>query len=110
MRGDTITQYTEAIEKGELPVNRALKTSQEERMIREFLLQMKLGHVAASYFKIKFSVNLIERYAEQLKELAEEGFLEYDDENIRLHRRGLLCVDNLLFKFFLPEHVTSRIV
>jgi coproporphyrinogen III oxidase-like Fe-S oxidoreductase len=53
---------------------------------------------------------LIERYAEQLKELAEEGFLEYDDENIRLHRRGLLCVDNLLFKFFLPEHVTSRIV
>jgi oxygen-independent coproporphyrinogen-3 oxidase len=105
-----ITQYTEAIEKGELPVNRALKTSQEERMIREFLLQMKLGHVAVSYFKIKFSVNLIERYAEQLKELAEEGFLEYDDENIRLHRRGLLCVDNLLFKFFLPEHVTSRIV
>jgi len=105
-----ITQYTEAVEKGELPVDRAFKTSQEERMIREFLLQMKLGHVAVSYFKIKFSVNLIERYAEQLKELAEEGFLEYDSENIRLHRRGLLCVDNLLFKFFLPEHVTSRIV
>jgi hypothetical protein len=27
-----------------------------------------------------------------------------------LHRRGLLCVDNLLFKFFLPKHVTSHLV
>ena len=79
-------------------------------MIREFLLQMKLGQVAIDYFKGKFSVDLIARYADQLKELAEEGFLEYDNESIRLHRRGLLCVDNLLFKFFLPEHVTSRIV
>lgn len=105
-----ITQYAEAIEKGELPVHRALKTNVEERMIREFLLQMKLGHVSIDYFRTKFGVDLSERYANELKELAEEGLLEYDSENIRLHRRGLLCVDNLLFKFFLPKHVTSRLV
>ena len=75
-----------------------------------FLLQMKLGHVAIDYFRTKFDVDLSKRYANELKELAEEGLLEYDSENIRWHRRGLLCVDNLLFKFFLPKHVTSRLV
>ncbi len=105
-----ISQYTDAIDKEQLPVHRALKTSSEERMIREFLLQMKLGMVSIDYFRQKFDVDLLSRYAGELAELTEEGFLEYDSERIRLHRRGLLCVDNLLFKFFLPEHVTSRIV
>jgi len=105
-----INKYTEAINNGQLPIDRAWKTTAEERMIREFLLQMKLGHVALDYFKVKFSVDLAKRYAEQLKELAEDGFLEYDSKEIRLARRGLLCVDNLLFKFFLPQHVTDRIV
>lgn len=105
-----INQYMDAIASGNLPIHRALKINDEERMIREFLLQMKLGKVSIEYFQTKFSIDLIDRYQEPLRELAEEGFLEYDRESIRLHRRGLLCVDNLLFKFFLPQHVTDRIV
>ena len=62
------------------------------------------------YFKDKFGVDLIDRYGEELRELEDEGLLKFDDIAITLERRGLLCVDNLLFKFFLPEHVTSRIV
>jgi len=105
-----IGQYTEAIERGELPIHRALKTSAEERIIREFLLQMKLGKVEVGYFKDKFGVDLIDRYSNELRELEGEGLLKHDDQAITLERRGLLCVDNLLFKFFLPQHVTSRIV
>ncbi len=105
-----IYKYIDTVDNGGLPIHRALKINDEERMIREFLLQMKLGKVSFEYFATKFSINLAERYAEQLKELAEEELLEYDDAGIRLTRRGLLCVDNLLFKFFLPQHVTDRIV
>ncbi|MCH2614942.1 MAG: hypothetical protein MKZ70_09675, partial [Opitutales bacterium] len=105
-----IGQYTEAIERGELPIHRALKTSPDAQLIREFLLQMKLGKVEVGYFKDKFGVDLVDRYGEELGELEDEGLLKFDDSSIVLERRGLLCVDNLLFKFFLPEHVTSRIV
>ncbi|OUW18901.1 MAG: coproporphyrinogen III oxidase [Opitutales bacterium TMED158] len=105
-----ITQYTDAIAKGDLPIHRAHRTTSDERMIREFLLQMKLGRVSAQYFKDKFGVDLIVRYGPQLEALKGEELLDYDAEGITLRRRGLLCVDNLLFKFFLPEHVTSRIV
>ena len=36
-------QYIEAVERGELPISRAMATTPEERMIRELILQLKLG-------------------------------------------------------------------
>ena len=75
-----IGQYTEAIERGELPIHRALKTSADERMIREFLLQMKLGKVEVGYFKDKFGVDLVDRYGE-VGELEDEGLLKFDDSD-----------------------------
>ena len=104
-----IGQYTEAIERGELPIHRALKTSADERMIREFLLQMKLGKVEVGYFKDKFGVDLVDRCGEELGELEDEGLLKFDDTLIVLERRGLLCVDNLLSSSSCPN-TTSRIV
>src|SRR5258707_537575 len=50
------SQYLEAIQRGELPISRAMKTTEEERMIREFILQMKLGRVSQRYFQEKFGV------------------------------------------------------
>ena len=47
-----IGHYNEAIERGDLPIHRALKTSADERMIREFLLQMKLGRWKSAISKI----------------------------------------------------------
>ena len=105
-----IDDYTKAIEAGELPVKRALKTTAEERMIREFILQMKLGRAEVPYFEEKFGVNVAEKFAEPLKHLHEEGWLERDEKSITLTRDGLLCVDNLLHDFFLPQHHTDRIV
>ena len=105
-----IDDYTVAIDAGEMPIKRAFKTNEEERMIREFILQMKLGHVEAGYFEQKFGVNILERFASQLDELTEEGLLDVMDGSIVLNRDGLLCVDNLLHDFFLEQHKTDRIV
>ncbi len=105
-----IDPYLEKVVAGELPIKRAFRTSEEERMIREFILQMKLGHVKLDYFTEKFGVNMEERFAEQLSGLTEEGLLEVQNGEVLLNRDGLLCVDNLLHDFFLQEHRTSKIV
>src|SRR5579872_1627323 len=46
--------YVTMIDSGELPIYRAYKPNAEERLIREFILQLKLGHVSRAYFRKKF--------------------------------------------------------
>ena len=77
-------------------------------MIREFILQMKLGHVHSEYFQRKFGVDLRRRFAAPLNHLEELGFLRFDAESLRLNRAGLLQVDRLLHEFFLPQHRSVR--
>lgn len=105
-----IEPYIEAISAGELPVKRAFRTTEEERMIREFILQMKLGHVDLNYFAEKFGANLQERFEDQFSGLADEGLLHLEAGEVKLTRDGLLCVDNLLHGFFLQQHRDSKIV
>jgi oxygen-independent coproporphyrinogen-3 oxidase len=102
--------YMAAINAGELPLKRAFRTSPEERMIREFILQMKLGHVRLGYFREKFGVDIAQRFARQLDHLGTEGFLTVTDTDVLLSRDGLLCVDTLLHEFFLQQHRTTQIV
>ena len=96
--------YIEKVTQGILPVWRALTPNQEERMIREFILQMKLGHVDSGYFQQKFGVDVQRRFDTPLKQLEEQGLLKLDADTLRLSRDGLLRVDSLLHQFFLTEH------
>lgn len=100
--------YIEKVSQGILPVARALTPNQEERMIREFILQMKLGHVHSGYFQQKFGVDVQRRFDTPLKQLEEQGLLKLDADNLRLSRDGLLRVDSLLHQFFLTEHRAAR--
>ncbi len=100
--------YIDSIHQGNLPIYRALTPTDEECMIREFILQMKLGHVHVEYFQKKFGVDVRQQFAAPLGDLKEEGFLRMDAGNLRLNRDGLLQVDRLLHAFFLPQHRTAR--
>ena len=73
-------------------------------MIRQFILQMKLGRVRKDYFLEKFGVDIHERFAAQLEQLQNEGFLELTADGLQYSREGLLRVDRLLHRFFLPQH------
>jgi oxygen-independent coproporphyrinogen-3 oxidase len=46
--------YIERVRRGGFPIHRALTPSADERFIREFILQLKLGTVSAGYFTNKF--------------------------------------------------------
>ena len=44
---DTWETYSAAVRRGEVPLSRAYRPTDEERLIREFILQLKLGSIAA---------------------------------------------------------------
>ena len=100
--------YTEAVRAGRLPIGRALETTAEERLIRELILQLKLGRVSPSYFVEKFGVNIMERFDAQLSELRRRGLLTDQGGWLVLNREALLKIDVILHAFFLPQHQNAR--
>ncbi len=102
------TQYVEAIHRGELPISRAMTTTEEERMIRELILQMKLGRVSQSYFVEKFGVKVGERFRPEWDDLKRCGLISEQGDWLVLTREALLKVDTLLHAFFLPQHRGAR--
>ncbi len=106
---DTWETYGAALERGELPLGRAYRPTDEERMIREFVLQMKKGSVRPAYFAGKYGVDVLDRFKAPLASLEAPGYLAArDPERIALTREGLLRVDVLLHRFFKPEHTGIR--
>ncbi len=106
---DTWEAYCAAIGRDEIPLSRAYRPTREERMIRELVLQLKLGKVRPAYFKDKYEVNILQRFRDQLASLAADGSLaEASEDIVSLSRHGLLRVDLLLPRFFLPQHAGIR--
>ena len=100
--------YLDAVQAGQLPVHRALAPTADERLIREFILLLKLGRVDTAYFVKKFGIDPRQRFSSQLEALQLSGFLTQSNGIIEIHRAGLLQIDQLLHEFFLPEHRTGR--
>jgi oxygen-independent coproporphyrinogen-3 oxidase len=100
--------YTARVREGKFPIWRALIPSAEERFIREFILQLKLGHVSRSYFSKKFGSDPVSHFAAPIQRLKDWGFMTVEGDAILLNREGLLQVDRLLHEFFLPQHRSNR--
>ena len=102
------TPYLESIEAGKLPVYRTLVLSNEERLIREFILLIKLGTLDFSYFDAKYGIDTKTRFADQLKHLTDVGLASIDGDTLTLTREAMLRIDSLLPAFYLPQHVNAR--
>ncbi len=100
--------YLAALREGRLPIYRALTPTAEERLIREIVLQFKLGRISRAYFQQKFGVDILARFAEPIATLKSWGTLLIEGDVLRLTRGGLLQVDRLVHEFFLPDHRTAR--
>jgi oxygen-independent coproporphyrinogen-3 oxidase len=106
---DTWETYSAAIERGEIPLSRAYRPTDEERLIRELVLQLKRGAIRPAYFREKYSTDILTRFHRQFASLSDEGYLEEANENvISLTRAGLLRIDSLLPRFFLDRHTGIR--
>lgn len=106
---DTWPKYQAAIEAGEIPLGRAYQPSDEERLIREFVLQLKRGSNSPMYFATKYGVDVLSRFAGAINSLRDDGYIaEASADRIALTREALMRVDVLLPRFFLPEHAGIR--
>ena len=103
-----IDPYIDRVQSGNLPVFRALTPSGEEKLIREAVLQFKLGSLDLQYFRDKFGVDLREQFPAALDYIRSTGNLTEDDNFLRLNIEGLLQVDRYVHEFFLPQHRDSR--
>jgi oxygen-independent coproporphyrinogen-3 oxidase len=105
---DGFGPYLQSVEAGRLPINRALTPSPREQLIREMILQLKLGRVSTEYFRRKFGADILTEFAKPLKALSEAGLFTIHEDEICVTRGGLLQIDRLLHEFFLPEHRGAR--
>jgi oxygen-independent coproporphyrinogen-3 oxidase len=104
----TLEKYEAAVESGGIPVKRAYPLSTEDRVTREFILQLKLGEVLAAPFRDRYGVDLLRTFEKPLHKLESEGFLTLDPDGVRLTRAGLLRVDRLLPLFYDPQYLDVR--
>ena len=106
---DTWESYSDAILRGELPLGRAYRPTPEERMRRELVLQLKKGRLDPAYFTGKYHADIVRQFHDQWTALRAEGYLaEATPEAVTLTRDGLMRVDSLLPRFFLPQHTNIR--
>ena len=103
--------YARTIAEGRLPIYRAAALSREERIVREFVLQLKWGRVDGAAFRRRFDVDLWHTFAKPLQALAADGLVadrDATDADVVLTRTGLLRVDELIPQFYLREHLDAR--
>ena len=107
---DTWENYSAAIERGEIPLGRAYRPTAEERMIREFVLQLKRGSVRPALLRGQVRrrrARSLPRSAGVARS-APATWPRPATIRIALTRDALLRVDVLLPRFFLPQHTGIR--
>lgn len=102
--------YLGKLEADKLPIYRALKPTETEKLTREMILQLKLGKISPSYFHNKFNTDILSQYADAYSKLQNDGMLivNAESDEIRLTQRGLLRVDSLLPAFYAHEYQNTR--
>lgn len=100
---DQWEDYVGTVQRGELPLSRALPVTRKQGLIRELVLQLKLGSIDTDYFQRKFGTDVTTEFAEPIGSVVRDGYGEIVDGTLKLNRAGLLRVDALLPRFFEPQ-------
>lgn len=96
--------YVDRVRSGALPAARAYGLDEEDRLIREFVLQLKLGAVSAKHFHEKFGADILARFADTLAACSQRGWLTFDADGVTLTRDGLVRVDRMIPAFYAQRH------
>ena len=87
---------------GENPV------SHDEQLVRELILQLKLGRITGEYFRRKFDVDIFETFRPVFDRLEKRRMVRRARGAVELSRAGLLQGDRLLPEFYASQYQNSR--
>jgi oxygen-independent coproporphyrinogen-3 oxidase len=112
---DSFGPYCDQLAQGRLPLGRGLRPSAEERLIREFVLQMKLGVLHKTYFEEKYDVDemMLRAGSEALEAGQNLGYrIEpifglTEAETRDADRLVELLLDKLTDTYILPDTITT---
>lgn len=104
----SLESYLQRLDENRLAMERAYVLNGDERLLREFILQLKLGRVNGSHFRKKYDIDIFARFADPLAYFAKQGLLTRNGDGLALTREGLLRVDRMLPAFYLPAHQHVR--
>lgn len=104
----SLESYLQRLSESRLAMERAYALNDDERLLREFVLQLKLGRVNGNDFRQKFHIDIFECFADPIAHFAKQGLLTRNGDELALTREGLLRVDRMLPVFYLPEHQDVR--
>ncbi len=99
----TFEEYVRMLDEGQLPMVRAIKLTPKQKLIREMVLQLKLGKIDIGYFQKKFGVDVWSEFGQVYSQLDRADMLHRQNGSVALTRKGLLQVDHFLHEFFEPE-------
>ena len=105
---DAWENYLGELQKGVIPLGRALPVTPHQRLIREMILQLKTGYLESGYFENKFKLDIFKEFGAQWESLEREGWIKLGQNSAKVTMDGLLQVDRLLPRFFEPEHLNAR--
>ena len=105
---DTLDEYVKLLQEDVIPINRALPVTDDQRLIRELILQTKVGRLNADYFRQKFDKDIFEIFGPVYEKYEQENLLKREGDEILLTREGLLRVDSMLPDFFQAQHRDAR--
>ena len=100
--------YLDAVESERLPIQRGLKPSPRERLIRELVLGLKKGTVDTQRLAATYGIDPLVEWQDAWQHLADAGWLAARGPLPVLTREGLLRVDSLLPVFFEPVDRPAR--
>ncbi len=104
----TLDGYLEDLDARRLPLGRAHALSDEERLVREFVLQLKLARVDLGALAAKFGRDPLGPFGASLEPFREAGWLEVAADAVTLTRAGRVRVDRMLPALYLPRHRGAR--
>jgi oxygen-independent coproporphyrinogen-3 oxidase len=105
---DSWEKYVEMLQRGELPLGRALPITPHQQLVREMILQLKTGWAERAYFRDKFGAEILEEFAVEFGELAEAGVVRILENGVEVTPDGLLQIDRHLTTFFEPQYRGGR--
>lgn len=101
-------EYLRILNTDNLPLLRAVSLTPKQRLIREMILQLKTGLLDTGYFLKKFAIDVWDEFRPVYERFEAGKLLDRENGTIKLTRRGLLEVDEILWEFFEPELQTVR--